>query len=69
MRYDEKSGIILISLAELITLSLCRLASESAADGEEFAPRPIEEHLKKNLKVSEAFQNTMQPCAYSLEYQ
>ena len=53
MRYDEKSGIILISLTELITLSLCRLASESAADGEEFAPRPIEEHLRKNYTASD----------------
>lgn len=53
MRYDEKSGIILISLGELITLSLCKLASESAGDGEEFAPRPIEEHLKKNHTAAE----------------
>lgn len=56
MRYDEKSGIILISLGELITLSLCRLTGESASDGEEFAPRPIEEHLRKDHTAADPYE-------------
>ena len=38
MYYDENEGCIRVSLGELISLSLCRLASEIPREGEEGVP-------------------------------
>ena len=43
MRYAEKEQKIRLPLAELISLSLCHLASEAARDGEDIAPQPLDE--------------------------
>lgn len=62
MRYDEKTKKIHLSLTELISLSLCRLASEAARRGEEIAPRLPEEEERRALSLPPALPLTHEFC-------
>ena len=56
MRYEEKSGRITLSLDELISVSLCRLASERAEDSEQLRPRPLTGEERERYVNGEAHQ-------------